>query len=241
MSNFHNVESPDQLTELLSQDLERVSLLSFWAPWAEPCKEMNKHVEEHAKQYSDVLFLSIDAEGQDEIADSFEIEAVPSFLLLRGHTLLQRLTGADNNALTSALAQHGRRPIKALSHTDKAPAAPPAVPVKKVETPEELTARLTRLMNMDKAVLFMKGSPDKPQCGFSRRMVALLREQNVPFTHFDIFTDESVRQGLKVHNKWPTFPQFIVNGEFVGGLDVVKELVENEEFEDIVKDIRVGT
>lgn len=89
-------------------------------------------------------------------------------------------------------------------------------------------------MNQTKVVLFMKGNPDAPRCGFSRRIVALLRDQDVPFSHFDILSDESVRSGLKVLNNWPTFPQLIVNGEFVGGLDIVTEMVDNGEFQEIV-------
>lgn len=95
------VISPDQLKELLSKDLERVSLLSFWAEWAAPCKGMNEKVKEHAGKYPDVLVLSvcgfslsrcadtkgsvkqIDAEKQEEISESFEIESVPSLLFLR--------------------------------------------------------------------------------------------------------------------------------------------------------------
>lgn len=89
-------------------------------------------------------------------------------------------------------------------------------------------------MNQTKVVLFMKGNPDAPRCGFSRRIVALLRDQDVLFSHFDILSDESVRSGLKVLNNWPTFPQLIVNGEFVGGLDIVTEMVDNGEFQEIV-------
>ncbi len=81
----------------------------------------------------------------------------------------------------------------------------------------------------------MKGEPDAPRCGFSRKIVALLRDQGVEFTHFDILGDESVRARLKTLNDWPTFPQLIVNGEFVGGLDIVQEMVENGEFDDVVK------
>jgi Grx4 family monothiol glutaredoxin len=99
-------------------------------------------------------------------------------------------------------------------------------------------------MNQSPVVLFMKGSPDTPRCGFSRRMVALLNDQNVLYTHFDILTDEDVRQGksstqssiaqvlclgLKKLNDWPTFPQLTIKGEFVGGLDVVQEMVDNGE------------
>jgi glutaredoxin-related protein len=103
-------------------------------------------------------------------------------------------------------------------------------------------------------VLFMKGSPDAPRCGFSRQTVAILREHGVAFAHFDILGDERVRQGacravlfvfrfwgadagvagLKVLNSWPTFPQIVVNGEFVGGLDVLQEAVESGEFQELL-------
>jgi glutaredoxin-related protein len=79
-----------------------------------------------------------------------------------------------------------------MSHTTQAPApAPVDVP----EAPEDLEKRMSQLMNQSKVVLFMKGDPDQPRCGFSRKAVALLRNQGVEFTHFDILTDESVRAG----------------------------------------------
>jgi hypothetical protein len=83
-----------------------------------------------------------------------------------------------------------------LSRSDKSPAAPPAVG--KVETPEELEERLRRLMTQSNVVLFMKGSPDEPRCGFSRKICGLLRDNKIEFSHFDILTDESVRQGESV-------------------------------------------
>jgi len=199
---------------------------------------MNELVRSLADKYPDTLVLSIEAEARPEVSESFDIESVPTFIILRGHTLLKRINGADAPALTQALAQYGRAAPQALSTTTQKPATPPAdTPTEKqteVETPEQLTARLRKLMNMDKRVLFMKGTPDAPRCGFSKQVVAILRERNVPFSYFNIFTDESVRQGLKVLNNWPTFPQFIVNGELVGGLDVIKDLIENGEFDETV-------
>lgn len=109
--------------------------------------------------------------------------------------MLARIEGADVARLTSELTTHLRKPSSALSHTDRAPAAPAASVEKETETPEALEKRLRGLMEMDKVVLFMKGAPDAPRCGFSRQTVALLREQGVPFSHFDILTDESVRSG----------------------------------------------
>ena len=81
----------------------------------------------------------------------------------------------------------------------------------------------------------MKGNPDAPRCGFSRKIVGVLRDQNVSFSHFDILSDEAVRAQLKVVNNRPTFPQLIVNGEFVGGLDIVQEMVENGELQEILQ------
>ena len=91
----------------------------------------------------------------------------------------------------------------------------------------EVEARLRALMTSAPAVLFMKGSPSAPQCGFSDKMVALLKAQGVRFASVDILADPQAREGLKVLNSWPTFPQLIVNGALVGGLDVVREMAED--------------
>ncbi|KAF8149081.1 glutaredoxin [Crassisporium funariophilum] len=240
-SNYQTVNSPTEFQDFLSKDLQRISVINFWAPWAEPCKQMNEVAKELAKKHTAVLFLEVEAETQDDIAESFDIEAVPAFVILKGHTLLDRISGADAAALTQAVAKHAASPAyNPLSRTDIAPAkAPTVVPAalhenEKRETAEELNDRLKGLMNQSNVVLFMKGNPETPRCGFSRKISALLKEQNVEFTTFDILSDESVRQGLKILNDWPTFPQLIVKGELVGGLDIVQEMVETGEFAEIV-------
>ena len=73
-------------------------------------------------------------------------------------------------------------------------------------------------------MLFMKGCPSAPRCGFSRQISEILSTNEIPFASFDILTDENIRAGLKKFSDWPTFPQLYVSGEFVGGLDVIKEL-----------------
>lgn len=88
-------------------------------------------------------------------------------------------------------------------------------------TKEELFARLTELVSAAPVMLFMKGTPSGPQCGFSRQIVAILRENGVKYGFFNILADEDVRQGLKEFADWPTFPQLWVKGELVGGLDIV--------------------
>jgi len=163
-------------------------------------------------------FHQVEAEEQPDIAESFEIEAVPSFVILRvrlilhrsevyvvlifikGHTLLDRINGADASALTTAISKHAATPAYTpLSRTDNAPAKAPTSVSSDTndenETIDQLNHRLRGLMNQSKVVLFMKGSPETPRCGFSRKISALLKEQKVEFSHFDILTDESVRQG----------------------------------------------
>jgi Thioredoxin len=83
VSNLHQVKSSNQFKELLSDDLQRVSLLYFWAPWAEPCKQMTEVVVELSRKYPRLLSLHIEAEEQSDISESFDIESVPSFIILR--------------------------------------------------------------------------------------------------------------------------------------------------------------
>lgn len=89
------------------------------------------------------------------------------------------------------------------------------------QSKEALFARLEELVKAAPVMLFMKGSPSSPQCGFSRQLVGILRERSVKYGFFNILADEDVRQGLKEYAEWPTFPQLWVKGELVGGLDIV--------------------
>ena len=91
---------------------------------------------------------------------------------------------------------------------------------------EAMKHRLTKLINSSKVMLFMKGKPSEPECGFSRKMVALLNGENIRFGSFDILKDQGVRESLKTYSDWPTFPQLYVEGKLIGGLDIVQEMAE---------------
>lgn len=78
-------------------------------------------------------------------------------------------------------------------------------------------------------VLFMKGSPDTPRCGFSGLVVQVLDHLSVPFIGVDVLQDEALRDGIKAFSDWPTIPQLYVKGEFVGGADIVKEMFQSGE------------
>ena len=92
---------------------------------------------------------------------------------------------------------------------------------------------LETLVKSAPLMIFIKGTPEQPQCGFTRQLLAILDGMNLKYSYFNIFSDQLVREKLKLYSNWKTYPQVYVNGEFVGGLDVVKELMEEGEFSEM--------
>lgn len=235
------IQSEAQFTELTKADPSKLIALYFLTPWAGPCKTMNsvfKTLADSKAHDPSVLFLSINADDLSEISELFEVSAVPYFILIRNSTILKELSGADPKEFISALNQFsGAAPTpEVASTTSVAPPAPITEPSGE-ESEDALNERLKKLTTAAPIMLFMKGSPSSPQCGFSRQLVAILREHQVRFGFFDILKDDSVRLGLKAFSDWPTFPQLYINGEFQGGLDIIKENIEEDDqfFENAMK------
>lgn len=97
-----------------------------------------------------------------------------------------------------------------------------------------LTSRLESLINSSPVMLFMKGRPDEPKCGFSRKVVDILQQEKVGFESFDILTDDEVRQGLKVYSNWSSYPQLYIRGELIGGSDIVLEMQKSGELKKVL-------
>ncbi len=95
-------------------------------------------------------------------------------------------------------------------------------------------ARVAELVKSNQVVLFMKGTPLFPQCGFSSRAVAILERIGTPFETVDVLQDPEIRQGIKAFSDWPTVPQLYVKGEFVGGSDIMMEMFESGELQQLV-------
>ncbi|MEQ1506652.1 MAG: Grx4 family monothiol glutaredoxin [Myxococcota bacterium] len=99
---------------------------------------------------------------------------------------------------------------------------------------EATRKRIEQMVTGNKVFLFMKGVPDAPQCGFSMRAVSILRALNTPFASFDILSDGELRQAVKDYGNWPTFPQLYIDGQLVGGSDIMMEMWEQGELEKLV-------
>ena len=98
----------------------------------------------------------------------------------------------------------------------------------------DINDRIKKQLGDYPVLLYMKGTPDFPQCGFSAQTVGALRAVNAKFAFVNIFEDPEIREGLKEYSNWPTFPQLYVNGELIGGCDIALELYESGELQQIV-------
>ena len=100
----------------------------------------------------------------------------------------------------------------------------------------EINKTIETLINENDVCLFMKGTPDAPQCGFSMAVSNVLKHLNVNFKGINVLEDEDLRNGIKIFSDWPTIPQLYVKQEFVGGCDIVKEMYENGDLKKIFDD-----
>ncbi len=98
----------------------------------------------------------------------------------------------------------------------------------------DVNDRIEEQLKDNPVLLYMKGSPDFPQCGFSGQTVAALKAVGKPFSYVNIFDDPEVREGLKVYSNWPTFPQLYINGELIGGADIVVDMYNSGELQKLL-------
>ena len=101
---------------------------------------------------------------------------------------------------------------------------------------QQVKEQIENSINNNDVCLFMKGSPEAPQCGFSMVVSNVLKHLNVKFKGINVLEDENLRQGIKDFSDWPTIPQLYVKKEFVGGCDIVKEMYENGELKKVFDD-----
>jgi len=231
-----------------------LAVVYFHAPWAEPCKQMSTILSTLATTYeasnpARIAFFSLDAEEVADVSERYDVTQVPFVALQKDGKVLESVIGTDASKIRSAVERHAggnaattglppaqkvTRPAEsttAAPHTNGADASDSKMAPQQIngeQSKEELNKRLGELVKAAPVMLFMKGTPSAPQCGFSRQTVGILREKGVRYGFFNILADDEVRQGLKEFSDWPTFPQVYVDGELVGGLDILKEEFEND-------------
>lgn len=232
----------------------------FWATWCDASKHMDQVFSHLSTDFPNAHFLRVEAEEQPEISEEYSVSAVPYFVFFKDGKKVDTLEGADPSSLANKVAKVAGsvNPGELAAPASLGMAAGPSI----LETIKELAKengssqvanqvqpghndalekRLQQLVNSHPVMLFMKGSPEAPRCGFSQKVVDILKNENVKFGSFDILSDNEVREGLKKFSNWPTFPQLYCKGELLGGCDIVIAMHESGELKDVFRDHGVDT
>ncbi|KAI1755103.1 glutaredoxin [Xylaria castorea] len=248
MSTIKEIASEDEWrSHVAALSSSTLLIISFHAPWAAPCAQMATVLKTLAAEYpadGETSWVSINAEELSDISETYDVTAVPYLVLQRNDQVLEAVSGSSAVKVRTAIETHAKNingaggttttttTTNGASSAAAAAAAPAPAEVDAEPDPakakEELFKRLGELVKAAPVMLFIKGTPSAPQCGFSRQLVGLLRERSVKYGFFNILADDEVRQGLKEFADWPTFPQLWMDGELVGGLDIIKEEIEND-------------
>ncbi|KAG4304913.1 hypothetical protein PORY_001588 [Pneumocystis oryctolagi] len=237
----YEIQSTEDYEKFISSCGDQIIVLNFYANWAQPCQYMNTVFQELSLKFFDIKFANINAEELDDISESFEISIVPFFIILQSKKVLAKMSGANPSELTETISRFSKK-------IDTASIQSPLVSSPKIESRyvhvsipdenryEDLTNRLEKLVKAKPVMLFMKGTPENPQCGFSRQIVNILNDFNVKYGFFNILADEEIRAGLKEFSDWPTYPQLYIQGNFCGGLDIVREMIKTGEIQKLFQE-----
>lgn len=180
-----------------------VLFLAEWAKESLAARDLLKQLNQPHE------VIDIETEEGKAKSKEFSVSRVPSVLFLEdGKEVRGRIVGYNPQEIIQAL----QTPLSAQ--------------------PQSLEERLKSLLNSHSLMLFIKGTPSEPRCGFTSQLFNLFREHGISdYGYFNLLADDQVRQGLKEFSQWPTYPQVYVRGELVGGLDILKEMLADGSFQ----------
>jgi Grx4 family monothiol glutaredoxin len=210
----------NSLGELLEHpsyhDSSNLVVVNFFSPEVDACTYMNEVFLALAASCSgsSATFFQVNALSVGDVTLHYRIEAVPTFILVRGGKEIERLSGTNPEELVKTVGDI----------------------LNEASDQQRLNSKLAALIKRHQIMIFIKGTPNAPRCGFTRQLLELFSQQGITdFDYFDILQDEQVRQGLKDYSKWPTYPQIYVHGELIGGLDIFRELVESGQLQTLLE------
>jgi Grx4 family monothiol glutaredoxin len=230
VSPIVSIQSLNHYQQLLlegkTRDVSSLLILLCYTDWIEMCQHLREVFNELHKKYTNVtsayrpcIFAELQADHINDVSLSLGVHAVPLTLVIEcdtGH-ILDRISGASSQELVQKLAS-----LMTPIHST----------VKKEDEKQKITELCRQLTHRSPVIIFIKGTPREPRCGFTQQIIEILNHYpSLKYDSFDILQDESVRQGLKEYSHWPTYPQVYVNGQLIGGLDIVKELHQQGELE----------
>lgn len=216
--------TPSMSKEFLEANRESFVVLVFDAEFTgqqEVVEGAVKSLSSSSDLQSKIVLGHVDVEANNDLATQFQVVSVPMIVCLKKGQVVKKIDTLEPTKLVNIIKEQLK--VFELVKADESG--------EKVDPKEAFKAYLKKLTSRAPVMIFMKGDPKAPRCGFSRQLVELLAKHNIEYESFDILQDEEVRQGLKEYSDWPTYPQIYVKGEFVGGLDILKQMEETGELE----------
>ncbi|KAF7490514.1 Protein MAK16 -like protein A [Sarcoptes scabiei] len=188
-----------------SENFEKIVLsnplsnILFFSENVDQCTQVIDFLTEliNQEEFKKAKFFKINVSENPNVDKQFSVTSVPTVIMFRNGNEMDRVIGADTPAITKKLR-------------------------KILESDQQIEQRLKSLINQEPIMVFIKGTPQQPRCGFTRTLINLLDSLSIKYGSFDILGDEEVRQSLKVFSKWPTYPQLYLKGELIGGLDIIQ-------------------
>lgn len=254
MGGVKDIKSKQELDNLVKDG--SAVMVHFWASWCDASKHMDQVFSHLSTDFPNAHFLRVEAEEQPEISEAYSVSAVPFFVFIKDGKKVDTLEGAYPAELANKVSKvvgsiHAGEPaapaslgmaagpsvLEAIQDLAKVNSSPqenihPSPPAGVTD----LNTRLEKLTHSHPIMLFMKGTPEQPKCGFSKKVVEILKAENVKFGTFDILTDNEVREGLKKFSNWPTYPQLYCKGELLGGSDIIIAMHEGDELKQAFAD-----
>ncbi|OQR68614.1 glutaredoxin 3-like [Tropilaelaps mercedesae] len=228
---MESITSKDAFDEASAKSTQGFMVVHFFAAtWSPECKQMEEVINEVAKDSPKVKFYRVEAEDLEEVSLQFGVTSVPTFVFLLGKSQQEKIVGADPPRFLQKIQELEKKIDTAcLGDKDTKTATTP------VAGSSSLEDRLKGLITQAPIMLFMKGSPQEARCGFSRKAIEILSKHKVKFDSFDILSDNDVREGLKRFSNWPSYPQLYINGELIGGVDIMSQMDESGELAEALK------
>lgn len=224
-------------------------LFLFVADWAgEACTSANQILSASASKHA-VPFTVVNEDSDSaNLFDSMRIEVVPSVVAVKGGKEVGRVEGVDSKGIISLVDKYVNfKEAEAEAKVESINIKPATNDA--LSTTTNINAysneQIVALVNRHKLMLFIKGTPERPQCGFTGQLLRLLSDngltaQNGHFSTFNILDDAALRAALKEWAQWPTYPQIYWKGELLGGLDILKEMFATGQMDAILEELKQG-
>jgi Grx4 family monothiol glutaredoxin len=224
LPDVHQIATQKEFDEYInsSSNVNKLSLVHVELEQVPVCKTVNEAllaISRDAEFNQQLTICRLNADHFSDFVSSQKVTAVPTVLFYHRAKLIDRVDGFNQSDLLKKMKLH----IDKIGTT-------PAVE-SKPDTDINVINKIKELLKSSPIILFMKGTPTDPQCGFSRQACHILDEHKIKYNTFDVLSDNDIREQLKKYSNWNTYPQLYVDGELIGGLDIMKQMIENGEFD----------